>query len=376
MEESSPNRHPDLAVLVSELGKGGMGKMRIQLINALVESGLTVDLLFAKELSEYSTADLDPRVRIVRLRTTNAISGVPQLAAYLRWNRPEALLTQRLRVNILAHRAKALARVPVRVYATINTHVSRALDNQTPTERKRRLRKTRRHFPKNDGLIGVSRGVADDFADLLGWRREAIQVAPNPVIRPDLEELAKEPVDHPWFQPGEPPVVLGVGRLTTQKYFPDLIQAFAKLRQSHEARLVILGKGPRRAEIEEAAHEAGIEQHFELPGFAANPYAYMARSRMFVLSSGWEGSPNVLVEAMAVGTPVVATNCPSGPEEILEGGRQAPLVPVGDVEALAEAMERVWANPPDPGALKESARSRYAPERSAEAFMRAMGLAT
>ncbi|HKJ71090.1 MAG TPA: glycosyltransferase [Gammaproteobacteria bacterium] len=375
MTDSATHRRPDLAVLVSELGKGGMGKMRIQLINALVARGLTVDLLFAKELSEYSTADLDPRVRVVRLRTTNALTGVPQLAAYLRRSRPTALLTQRIRVNILAHRARAVARVPVRVYATINTHVSRALENRSERERRARLGKIRRYFPRNDGLIGVSRGVADDFADLLGWPRESIDVAPNPVIKPELDELAAAPVDHPWFQPGEPPVVLGVGRLTTQKYFPDLIRAFARLRERHEARLVILGKGPRRDEIEAAARDAGIEADFDLPGFVANPYAYMARSRMFVLSSGWEGSPNVLVEAMAVGTAVVATDCPSGPREILEGGRLAPLVPVGDPEALAEAMERVWNDPPDPEVLRASARERYSPDRSAEAFMRAMGLA-
>jgi glycosyltransferase involved in cell wall biosynthesis len=375
MTDADSRRRPDLAVLVSELGKGGMGKMRIQLMNALVEQGLTLDLLFAKELSEYSTADLDPRVRVVRLRTTNALAGVPQLAAYLRRSQPTALLTQRIRVNILAHRAKAVARVPVRVYATINTHVSRALENRSERERRRRLHKIRRYFPRNDGLIAVSRGVADDFAGLIGWPADAIDVAPNPVIKPELDALAREAVDHPWFQPGEPPVILGVGRLTTQKFFPDLIQAFARLRQHHEARLVILGKGPQREVIQEAAKAAGVEADFDLPGFTANPYAFMARSRMFVLSSGWEGSPNVLVEAMAVGAPVVATNCPSGPEEILEGGRLAPLVSVGDPEALAEAMERVWNNPPDPETLRASARERYSPERSAEAFMRAMDLA-
>jgi glycosyltransferase involved in cell wall biosynthesis len=371
MNDVSP---PDVAVLVSEFGKGGMGKMRIQLINQLVAKGLTVHLLYAKDFSEHSQGDLDPRVRVFRLRTTNAITGVPQLADYLRRFRPRALLTQRLRVNVLAHRARALARVPVRLYATINTHVSRALESQSAGRRRSRLRQIRGYFPKNDGLIAVSRGVAEDFAGLIGWPADAIDVAPNPVIKPELDALAREAVDHPWFQPGEPPVILGVGRLTTQKFFPDLIQAFARLRQHHEARLVILGKGPQREVIQEAARAAGIEADFDLPGFTNNPYAFMARSRMFVLSSGWEGSPNVLVEAMAVGTPVVATNCPSGPEEILEGGRLAPLVPVGEPQALAEAMERVWNNPPDAEVLRASARERYSPQRSAEAFMRAMEL--
>lgn len=374
MDQPVPKRRPDLAVLVSELGKGGMGKMRIQLVNALVELGLEVDLLFAKEHSAYSTSALDPRVRIVRLATTNALSGVPRLAAYLRRHRPRALLTQRVRVNVLAHRARALARVTTRVYATINSHISRAVDNYPPSQRQRTLGRIRRYFPRNDRLIAISRGVAADIGELTGCPPEQVAVAPNPVIRPDLEELAAEPVAHPWFQPGQPPVVLGVGRLTTQKDFPTLVRAFARFRQAHEARLVILGKGPHREAIADAASRADIEADFDLPGFVANPYAYMARSRMFVLSSAWEGFGNVLAEAMAVGVPVVATDCPSGPSEILEGGEWGPLVPVGDAPALAEAMARVWRSPPDAEALKRSARERFDPATSARAYARAMGL--
>ena len=373
MEPVNVNSRPDLAVLVSELGKGGMGKMRIQLINALVERGLTVDLLFAKELSEYSTADLDPRVRVVRLRTTNALTGVPQLAAYLRRNRPEALLTQRLRVNILAHRAKALARVPVRVYATINSNLSRSLENYSERESASRLKKIKKYFPRNDKLIAISEGVASDISGLAGISLERISIAPNPVVKPGLDDLAQEPVTHPWFGAGQPPVVLSVGRLTPQKDFPTLVRAFARFRQTFEARLVILGKGPRRQEVEGVARSEGVEADVDLPGFVANPYSYMARSRLFVLSSAWEGFGNVLAEAMAVGVPVVATDCPSGPNEILENGRLGSLVSVGDEEALASAIEEAWVSSVDIKKLRESARARFTPDRSALAYAKAMG---
>ena len=149
---------------------------------------------------------------------------------------------------------------------------------------------------------------------------------------------SEEALDHPWFLPGEPPVILGVGRLTQAKDFPTLIRAFALVRKKHPARLMILGEGEERSKLETLVQELGLEKEVSLPGFVDNPYKYMKRAAVFVLSSKWEGFGNVLVEAMALGTPVVSTNCPSGPAEILENGRWGRLVPVGDVYALAEAI--------------------------------------
>lgn len=190
----------------------------------------------------------------------------------------------------------------------------------------------------SDVVLAVSEGVADDLAQVSGLSRDAIQVVFNPVITSEILSKAKEPIDHPWFEPGNLPVVLGAGRLVEQKDFKTLIRAFEQVSRQHPARLVILGEGEERSRLMEIVRERGLEEVVDLPGFVDNPYAYMARSSVFVLSSAWEGLPNTLIQALAVGTPVVSTDCESGPREILQGGRFGSLVPVGDEKALASAV--------------------------------------
>ena len=193
-------------------------------------------------------------------------------------------------------------------------------------------------YPWADGIVAVSQGVGDDLAQFVDLDGKHIHVIYNPVVRPELHELARQPLDHPWFRPGEPPVVLGVGRLNPQKDFGTLIRAFAKVVQTREARLLILGEGAQRDELEALVKELHLVQQVSLPGFATEVYAYMSRASLFVLSSKWEGLPGVLIEAMCCGTPVVSTDCPSGPREILKNGMYGDLVPMGSVDALADAI--------------------------------------
>jgi glycosyltransferase involved in cell wall biosynthesis len=187
-------------------------------------------------------------------------------------------------------------------------------------------------------VVAVSHGAADDLARTSGLPRDGVRVVYNPVITPALMALARQAPDHPWFAPGQPPVILGVGRLTRQKDFPTLIRAFAEVRRRRVGRLIILGEGEDRPGLEALVRELGLADDVALPGFRDNAMAYMAGSAVFALSSVWEGLPTVLIEALAAGTRVVSTDCPSGPREILQEGRLGTLVPVGDAAALTGAM--------------------------------------
>jgi glycosyltransferase involved in cell wall biosynthesis len=156
----------------------------------------------------------------------------------------------------------------------------------------------------------------------------------------DIFKTAQHPVDHPWFNQGGCPIILSIGRLTIAKDYPTLIKAFAKVKRQRDARLVIIGEGEERKVIEDLVRRLGLEKFVWLPGFLNPPYPYLARASLFVLSSIWEGLPTAIIEALALGIPVVSTDCPGSPREILENGRFGELVPVGNVQALADAILR------------------------------------
>jgi glycosyltransferase involved in cell wall biosynthesis len=197
-------------------------------------------------------------------------------------------------------------------------------------------------------------------------------VVRNPVITSQLLTAAEAPAPHPWLEDSGIPVILGAGRLTLQKDFQTLLKAFAQLRKNRPCRLIILGDGRQKSPLTELAEQLGISADLAFPGFTSNPYAYMRRADLFALSSRWEGSPNVLTEAMALGIPVVSTDCPSGPNEILDQGRIAPLVPVGDHQALAEAMLQVLDSPPKKERLRDAVTDYHA-EISASNYLKLIG---
>ncbi len=276
---------------------------------------------------------------------------------------------------------KRLARAPRRLVLTERVHLSTALSDASAWRRRYLPGLVGRTYPFADALVAVSVGVADDLAPLAGLPRGRVRTVYNPVVRPEIRRLAAEPAPHRWLSDGGPPVVLGAGRLTEQKDFPTLVSAFAKARRQRPLRLVILGEAQRadadrtaRAELRGLAERLGVGAEVELPGFVANPYAWMARASLFALSSAWEGFGNVLVEAMACGCPVVSTDCPSGPAEILGGGRYGPLVPVGDPDALAAAMLRTLAAPPEMAELTARA-DQFSVDHAADSYERLLGLA-
>lgn len=197
-----------------------------------------------------------------------------------------------------------------------------------------------------DCVTAVSRDCAVDLQHFFGFQAHPVEFIYNPFELELIRKRAEETVSHPWFEPGQPPVVLAIGRLNQAKDYPTLIRAFSKLRANRDVRLMILGEGELRIDLEGIVAECGLgAEQVQLPGFVSNPFAYLARCAVFALSSHYEGLPGALIEAMACGTPVVSTDCPSGPREILEDGRWGSLVPVGDEDALAEAIDTVLSTP-------------------------------
>ena len=214
-------------------------------------------------------------------------------------------------------------------------------------------------------LVAVSRGVAENIAEVVGVPEERIAVIYNPVFSSEIPRRAEEPPSHLWFGDTGPPVVIAAGRLVSEKDFLTLIEAFRLVRAEHPCRLVILGEGTMREELEDRIRVLRLENCVSLPGWVENPYAFMARAALFVLSSQHEGFGLVLVEALACGCPAVSTDCPAGPSEILEDLEL--LAPVGDPEALAAVMLRALANPADKAALRAKA-ARFSVERAVDSY--------
>lgn len=311
----------------------------LNLAHGIAERGYAVDLVLAQVVGSF-VDEVPNSVRVVDLKASRVLTSLPALMRYLRHERPEAMLSVFGYVNIISIWAWRLANVPTRLFVNEQNTVSFEAGNAS-SRRSRLIPRLIKHFyPWANGIVVVSNGVRDDLANLTNIPRERIRVIYNPsVVRADVLEKGNAPLDHPWFKPGQPPVIIAVGRLQIQKDYPTLFRAFAQVRQSRPARLLVLGEGKERPMLEELIMELGLQEDVGLPGFVMNPYAYMAKAALFALSSRWEGLPTVLIEALCCETPVVSTDCPSGPREILKDGKYGRLVPVGDADALARAME-------------------------------------
>ena len=309
----------------------------LQLAQGFIEAGHPVDLVLARAEGPLA-AEVPAGVQIINLETRSPLQMFFGLVRYLRRKKPSVLLSPFEVTSVIAILAKKLTRVPTRIVIRVSVHISRNKRNATWKKTLERL-VVSWLYPLADGIITVSQGVAKDLAVYTGIPLARIKVIYNPIISNQLHEAAAEPIHHPFFVDGQEPVILGAGRLAEQKDFSTLIRAFDLLRKKIPARLIILGDGEERAHLEELIRSFGLQGLVDLPGFNTNPFSFMKQSSMFVLSSRWEGLPGVLIQALACGCPVVSTDCLSGPSEILKGGEYGHLVPVGDVQEMAKAME-------------------------------------
>jgi glycosyltransferase involved in cell wall biosynthesis len=327
-----------LAIFLPGLYEGGAERTLLKLAIGIAERGHPVDLILIHKVGPY-LKDVPDSIRLVVLNSARDIFSLVPLIRYLRQEKPGVLLSG-LYTNIIALWAKRLARVPTWVVVSERNTLSQSVKHYSADMRLRLMPQLIRWFyPWANRVVAVSKGVANDLSKVTGIPVERIDVIYNPVVTPGLLTEASATLEHPWFQPGMPPVVLAAGRLTGQKDFPTLIRAFAQVRQDRAVRLIILGEGEERSNLENLSHDLGLETEVSLPGFLLNPYPYMRRASVFALSSRWEGLPGALIEAMYCGIPLVSTDCPHGPREILGGGKYGRLVPVGDANAMAQAIQ-------------------------------------
>lgn len=283
-------------------------------------------------------ADVPESVNVVDLGASRVLASLPRLVRYLRRTRPDAMASVLDHANIVALWARRIAGQPSRLVVVEQNNLTEAAGHGKSRRDRLMPRLVNRYYPWADLVAGVSEGVAADLAALApSIPSDLITVIHNPIVTPEIADAAAVELDHDWFG-REVPVFVAAGRLRPQKDFPMLISAFAKLTTETEARLVILGEGPDRTALQNQIDALALSDSVELHGHNPNPYAFFANAKAFVLSSRWEGLPTVLIEAMACGAPVIATDCPSGPREILRAGEYGALIPVGDEDAMIDAM--------------------------------------
>ncbi len=363
-----------ICIFIATFGDGGVERMLVNLARGLDHLGTQVDFIVKDARIPYIDK-LPASVKLIEFGQAKRRQRIRQLLAYLDENRPDVLISAKGKDDLVALHAKGQTTAPTRFFLRPGTAVSERLRarNANWVKRWRTHRRMRWLYRHTDGVIAVSNGVAEEIIGATGVDPAKVKVVRNPNITPELYDLAAAPLNHPWFAPGEDPVMLGIGGLRLQKDFPSLLRAFARVNQQRPARLMILGQGHQHDELIGLAKSLGVADRVALPGFVDNPYAYLSRAALFVLSSLWEGSPNVVTESLALGTPVVATDCRSGPNEITQQGRYGQLVPVGDVPALADAILETLANPPESEWLK-GAVQEYTMEKSAARYLEALGL--
>ncbi|MEO0685937.1 MAG: glycosyltransferase, partial [Cyanobacteria bacterium J06649_11] len=285
------NSSPDIAIFLRCLYSGGAERVLLNLARGFIGQGLKVDMVLVSGVGSL-LEQLPPEIRLIDLKAESKITILPKLVKYLRTENPGSMLAALHYPCEIALLAKRIAGVATRIIVSEHNHLS--LEAKRTPQLSVRLTPiaARLLYPWADGIVSVSQGVAEDLAKVTNLSKESIELIYNPVITPELFIKAREKVNHPWFESGEAPVILAAGRLHKQKDYPTLLRAFVRVRQVYRCRLVILGEGPEKDNLDNLVNELGIQEDVAMLGFVDNPYAYMANSAVFVLSSAWEGFGN------------------------------------------------------------------------------------
>ena len=325
-----------IAFYLPNLDGGGAERVMLNLANGIANLPDT-EVDFAVAEKKGPLLDYFPKnVNLIDLGSKRIATSVFPLSTYIRKSNPDVLVSALGTANIIAIAANLLSFKKTKLIVTQHTTLSMS----SPTHLRARLlpRLISLLYPCADGRVAVSGGVADDLASVTGLKRSTIEVIYNPVITPDVQSLSLEPCLDKWITDSTTPVLLGIGRLNPQKDFKTLLEAVSIVNKKRPVKLIILGEGELREELETLIADLQLTEQVKMPGFVKNPYCYMRNAQLFVLSSLWEGLPTVLIEALFCNTRLVSTDCPSGPKEILDDGRYGLLVKPGDPRELADGI--------------------------------------
>jgi glycosyltransferase involved in cell wall biosynthesis len=350
---------PRISILTHDISGGAFTNLCTTLVRGFQELGVNCNLviLYAsdEELAKYSD------IPIVTLNVKRTTFSLMATVRYLQEYQPDIILPMPWYFNIVAIWARYISGVKTKVI--IGEHNIISLEASIEHRDKLHLRflpiLMRYTYPYGDGLVGVSKDTITDLVETLKIvTKIPMQVILNPISHSRVNQLAKEPINHPWFQTPEIPVIVTAARLAKQKQLDSLLRAFAQVVKVTAVRLLILGEGPLRAELESLCRNLNIEESVWMPGYDSNPYRYMANCDVFVLASAWEGCPIALQEAMACGAAVVVTDAPGGMKDIVDDGKYGMIVPTGNPDALAKGLLQILTQPGLKQHYREQAKQR------------------
>jgi len=327
-----------IVIFLPSLSGGGAERVLLQVANEITSRGYEVDLVLSSVTGPYISEVINS-INIVDLGASRVLFSLFPLWLYIKRSTPKIILSALSHANLVAIISVMFSKFKPRVVISERNIITQESINNQGMKGSILRYLMHKFYHRADSAITVSNGVSDSLIQYTKLLNKDIFVVPNPCDIDRISLLSNKPIDDNWFFSSKLPVVIGIGRLTRQKDFHLLIKAFSIVLKENNARLLILGEGELRSELESLALSLGLnEKNFFMPGFVSNPFNYLKNSNVFVLSSRWEGFPNVLLHALGCGCPIVATDCRSGPVEILENGKWGYLTPVGDVEAMAKSI--------------------------------------
>ena len=359
------NNH--IALFFPSFRIGGTERVMVHLLHGFINKGLIVDAVVINAQGPFRK-ELPSGVNLVDLGSKRALTSLLPFISYLYKNHPEAVLSAATRVNIIAILAVLFSRKSIRLVVSERSYLTQKKKYSSKFWDKLSHQLIKLLYPYADSVVTVSQDANQDFMNFSNLDPKKITTIYNPVPVDYIQKAANEKIFHPWLETSEVPVILAVGRLSRPKNYPLLIDAFNILRQRRKCRLLIIGEGEERAKIQQLVQSSTFTEDIWLLGKTDNPYPYMARADVFVLSSSWEGFSNVLVEALACGATVVSTDCHSSPAEILQNGKFGRLVPEDDATALADAIE-VSLDHPMPSKQSIKRAQQFSVEKAVQKYL-------